>query len=137
MVYHSVVLNSQQPVELNRWPDTLPLRKVLQISDRKEEPGGLKAGDIGIYQYFKDISHAEINAWKESDQTDGDAVVNSIIGAGFADSYQDWFVARHDVNGTLFRKSYKTDCDSSVDADVFNFDVLDEALDEIGVVIDE
>ncbi|CEG47436.1 uncharacterized protein PHALS_04311 [Plasmopara halstedii] len=74
------------------------------------------------------------NAWA---QTDGDAVVNSIIGAGFADNYQDWFVARHDVYGTLFRESYKTDDDSSVDADVFNLDALDNAHDEIEVVIDE
>ncbi|CEG44436.1 hypothetical protein PPTG_14443 [Plasmopara halstedii] len=30
-------------------------------------------------------------------------------------NYQDWFVAQHDVYGTLFRESYKTDGNSSVD----------------------
>ncbi|CEG42201.1 DDE superfamily endonuclease, CENP-B-like [Plasmopara halstedii] len=102
----------------------------------------LKAGDIGIYRYFKDILPPPVKSvclWvrKAWAQIDEDAVVNFIIGAGFTYNYQDWFAARHDVYGTLLRESYKTDGDSSVDADVFNLDVLDEAFDEIGVVINE
>ncbi|KAL7680570.1 hypothetical protein Plhal304r1_c064g0151211 [Plasmopara halstedii] len=51
---------------------------------------------------------------------------NSVIADGIPDNYQEWFAVRHGVYDTLFRERYKTDCVSSMDADVSNLDVLDE-----------
>ncbi|GMF31973.1 unnamed protein product [Phytophthora fragariaefolia] len=89
----------------------------------------LQADDIGIYKTFKDLLYMEINAWKESDKveytrfgnprmpavavvcewvrkacrdTDSNTVINLISAAGFADSYLDWHVAKHDVYGVKF-----------------------------------
>ncbi|CEG47976.1 uncharacterized protein PHALS_05459 [Plasmopara halstedii] len=62
---------------------------------------------------------------------------NSVIADGIPDNYQEWFAVRHGVYDTLFRERYKTDCVSSMDADVSNLDVLDEDVDQIGVVMDD
>ncbi|GMF37949.1 unnamed protein product [Phytophthora fragariaefolia] len=94
----------------------------------------LQAGDIGIYKTFKDLLYMDINARKESDKveythfgnprmpavavvcewvrkawrdTDSKAVINSISAAGFADSYLDWHVAKHDVYGEQLCKSWE------------------------------
>ena len=67
--------------------------------------------------------------------TDASVVINSVNGAGFAAGHRDWFIARHDVYGSLFNERYNGD--SGVEGDPFNFEELDDALDDVGIVTDE
>ncbi|KAJ0401148.1 hypothetical protein P43SY_004355 [Pythium insidiosum] len=134
----------------------------------------LQAGGIGIYRYFKDILYAEITAWKESDQvtytkagnprpppvttvcawvrkawteTNATVVENSVSAAGFADRFDDWFIAGHDVYGESFKTKYSATlttapereepADQVFEDSVFNVDEMYDALDEVSVVIDE
>jgi hypothetical protein len=93
----------------------------------------LQAGDIGIYKSFKDHISPVIDARKVSDQVQytkagnpkppavevvarwvedawnavPDSVVQkSILSAGFADNFEDWHIARHDVYGARFRQQW-------------------------------
>ncbi|KAJ8572026.1 hypothetical protein ON010_g4805 [Phytophthora cinnamomi] len=121
----------------------------------------LQAGDIGIYKTFKDLLYMEINAWKESDKveytrfgnprmpavavvcewvrkawrdTDSNTVINSVSAAGFADSYLDWHVAKHDVYGEQFCTSWEAADEDHEDMDDFNLDELHDALDDAALI---
>ncbi|KAE9350786.1 hypothetical protein PF008_g6266 [Phytophthora fragariae] len=121
----------------------------------------LQAGDIGIYKPFKDLLYMEINAWKESDKveytrfgnprmpvvavvcewvkkawrdTDSNTVINSVSAAGFADSYLDWHVGKHDVYGARLCTSREAADEDHEYMGNFNLDELHDALDDAALI---
>jgi hypothetical protein len=127
----------------------------------------LQAGDIGIYREFKDHLLQIINARKSSTfveytsdnnpkppgdevlrswlldawrQAKLDCIHNSIKSAGFADSYQDWHISRHDVYGDQFRTAWENS--GPVEPDVEALEAIeqdDELYDgyEVSAIDDE
>lgn len=122
----------------------------------------LQAGDIGIYRELKDHISKIIDAWKKSPQVEytkgnnpkppRDEVVrswlvdswrqvsltnieNSIKSAGFADNYNDWHIAKHDVYGENFRTSWQNAGDVEVNLEVLEqLDQEDELFEDLQVL---
>ncbi|KAJ8546637.1 hypothetical protein ON010_g11599 [Phytophthora cinnamomi] len=61
-------------------------------------------------------------------------VINSVSAAGFADSYLDWHVAKHDVYGEQFCTSWEAADEDHGDMDDFNLDELHDALDDAALI---
>ncbi|KAJ8523271.1 hypothetical protein ON010_g17592 [Phytophthora cinnamomi] len=70
-------------------------------------------------------------AWRD---TDSNTVINSVSAAGFADSYLDWHVAKHDVYGEQFCTSWEAADEDHEDMDDFNLDELHDALDDAALI---
>ncbi|POM81609.1 Proline rich antigen 2 [Phytophthora palmivora] len=92
----------------------------------------LRAGDIGIYNSFKDLLYLEINACEESGKVEYTRFGNPP--AGFADSYLDWHTTRHDMYGEKFREKWEALTEGEQDEFDFNLDNLHDALDDIAQI---
>jgi hypothetical protein len=121
----------------------------------------LQAGDVGIYKSFKDKVSEHITEWKHSDavsytrggnprppptETVADwvtrawnavskeVVLRSVYACGFDDDHSEWFIAKHDVYGRLFRQMWARRDGSGAEAQAteeVHEDAISLALDEL------